>query len=83
MQKKTTRILRNPTTSDFVVTKARENGGNHVYLIRALETQEYDEPLASWIKKHLANHVLNTRPLIGGNSELTLKKINEEIEIEI
>lgn len=83
MQKPKTRVLLNPLMEDFTCYWNKRGVKTKKFTIHAGEKQEFEEPMATHIKKHLANRVMDVNGIKRGNWELTLEEINEEIEIDI
>jgi hypothetical protein len=83
-QERKSSLIYNPERDDFTVYYDINGDQNPVaFTIPAGEIKEFDEPIASHIKKHLVDHMLNKKGAINGNVELAKEKYLSEIEVKI
>lgn len=83
MQKTEKKVIYNRLLTDFSVKWDISGENPKEFTVLAGDVLEIEEPYATHVKKHLANAILNERGLKNGNAELTLREINEEIDIDI
>ena len=74
------RALFNPTNKDFSVTyDIHETGIPETYTVKSMETEYFDEPIFSHVKKHLLDFLINER----GTNPTFLEDVKEcEKEID-
>ena len=75
INKEITKRIYNPDTEDFTW-----NYHGNPFIVKALEIQEFDLPIANHLQKHLADKLLWKRG-IKTNAEEDLKNIFKEIEV--
>ena len=77
------KTLFNPTQKPFSVTYDLSGDKSpETFTINALESESYDEPIYSHMKKHLMDHVINLRG-INPTFPLEVDKVRKDVEVEI
>lgn len=77
--------LYNPTSEDFTVTYDVEgNNKPSSFTVPAKEIKTFSNKIGTHVRKHLADHIVNKRNLLGGRaSEEVYKDVFKEIEVKI
>lgn len=76
--------LYNPLNKDFSITyDINKDKKPKTFTVPSKEIVTFDEPVASHVRKHLANAVLNENYKTKYAVDLQLKAINEEITINL
>jgi hypothetical protein len=76
--------LYNPLREDFSVTYDLKGDGNpELFTIPSKEIKTFEEPIASHVRKHLADAVLDKKYKTGYAVDLQLIEIKKEITIKL